>query len=345
MIARTAIAVLALASCSAGGAPVRAQEADLTVLPPAQNGYKPATTEWGEPDFRGGWPIDHLNGRTPFQRDPKHGDRIFLTDEEFAEREEMVAELERRYENEDTQGKMGIGHWAEVAAANRRTSWIVSPADGRLPAYTAEGKRRSDAMRSSWRQGQAFDWVSDFDSWDRCITRGLPASMFPFMYNNGMRIFQSPGLVALQMEMVHETRLIPTDGSAPVPRQIRNWLGESRGRWENGNTLVVETTNFRPGPSATNIGTTGSPPANDTPVSSEAKLVETFTMTGPDSIVYDFTWSDPTIFTAPWSARLDWVRDDEFQIFEYACHEGNVQIRNYITASRAERAQERESSQ
>ena len=345
MIARAAVAVLALACCLAGGATAHAQETDLTVLPPAQNGYRPATTEWGEPDFRGGWPIDHLNGRTPFQRDPKHGDRIFLTDEEFAEREEMVAELERRYENEDTQGKMGIGHWAEVAAANRRTSWIVSPADGRLPAYTAEGKRRSDAMRSSWRQGQAFDWVSDFDSWDRCITRGLPASMFPFMYNNGMRIFQSPGLVALQMEMVHETRLIPTDGSAPVPRQIRNWLGESRGRWENGNTLVVETTNFRPGPSATNIGTTGSPPANDTPVSSEAKLVETFTMTGPDSIVYDFTWSDPTIFTAPWSARLDWVRDDEFQIFEYACHEGNVQIRNYITASRAERAQERESSQ
>jgi hypothetical protein len=345
VIARGALAVLALACCSAGGAPVRAQEADLTVLPPAQNGYEPATTEWGEPDFRGGWPIDHLNGRTPLQRAPEHGNRIFLTDEEFAEREEMVAQLEKRYENEDTQDKMGIGHWAEVAAANRRTSWIVSPADGRLPAYTAEGKLRSDAMQSSWRQGQVFDWVTDFDSWDRCITRGLPASMLPFMYNNGMRIFQSPGLVALQMEMVHETRLIPTDGSAPVPRQIQNWLGESRGRWENGNTLVVETTNFKPGPSATNIGTTGSPPANDTPVSSEARLVETFTMTGPDSIVYDFTWSDPVTFTEPWSARLDWKRDDEFQIFEYACHEGNVQIRNYITASRAERAQERESSQ
>jgi len=177
------------------------------------------------------------------------------------------------------------------------------------------------------------------------VTRGLPASMLPFMYNNGMRIFQSPGLVALQMEMIHETRLIPTDGRAAIPRRIEQWLGESSGHWEGGNTLVVETTNFRPGPSATNIGTTGSPPENDTPVSSDARLVETFTMTGPDSIIYDFTWQDPVVFTAPWSARLEWMRDDDFGIFEYACHEGNVQIRNYITSSRAGRAQERESSQ
>lgn len=325
-----------------------AQEGDLTALPPAQNGYPAKKTEWGEPDFRGGWPIDHLNGRTPLQRDPKHGERIFLTEAEFGERADTVAQLAKRYENEDSQGKMGIGHWAEVAAANRRTSWIVSPANGRLPAYTEEGKRRSDAMQSTWVQGQQFDWVSDFDSWDRCITRGLPASMFPFMYNNGMRVFQSPGIVAIQMEMVHETRIIPTDGRAAIPVQIRNWLGESRGHWEDGNTLVVETTNFQPGPSATNIGTTGSPPENDTPVSAGARLIERFTMTGPDSIVYDFTWQDPEIFSAPWSARLDWQRDDGFEIFEYACHEGNVQIRNYITASRAGRAQERlerESSQ
>jgi hypothetical protein len=194
-------------------------------------------------------------------------------------------------------------------------------------------------MRSTWRAGQTFEWTDDFDSWDRCITRGLPASMFPFMYNNGMRIFQSPGLVALQMEMVHETRLIPTDGRPPVPSQIQNWLGESRGRWEDGNTLVVETTNLKPGPSATNIGTTGSPRFNDTPVSEQAKITERFTMTGPDAIVYEVTLEDPVVFTAPWTARLDWQRDDEFEIFEYACHEGNVQIRNYITASRAGEAQ------
>lgn len=337
MIARRAALLAAALACSA--LPVAAQELDLTVVQPVPGDYKPATTPWGEPDFRGGWPIDHLNGRTPLQRDTAHGNRAYLTDEEFAARDEAVQQLARRYENEDNQGTMGIGHWAEVAAANRRTSWITSPANGRLPEYTAEGARLASEMRSTWRRGQPFDSWLDFDSWDRCITRGLPASMFPFMYNNGMRIFQAPGVVALQMEMVHETRIIPTDGRPGIPSQIHNWMGESRGHWENGNTLVVETTNLRPGPSATNIGTTGSPPENDTPVSEQATLTERFTMTGPDSIVYEFSWNDPVIFTSPWSARLEWQRDDDFGIYEYACHEGNVQIRNFITASRAERAQ------
>ena len=254
--------------------------------------------------------------------------------------EQQVQALEQRYENEDSEDSIGIGHWAEMGGASRRTSYIIAPADGRLPAFTAEGQSRSDAMRSTWRQGQHFDWVTDFDSWDRCITRGLPASMFPFMYNNGMRIFQSPGLVALQLEMVHETRMIYTDGRDPVPVQLDGWLGFSRGRWENGNTLVIETSGFQPGPSATNIGTTGSPRENDTPVSADAVMTERLTMTGPDSIVYEVTWNDPVVFTGPWTARLDWQRDDDYQMFEYACHEGNVQVRNYITASRAQRAQE-----
>jgi hypothetical protein len=336
--------VAAVAAVALAPAAATAQERDLTVLVPVPQDYKAKTTAWGEPDFRGGWPIDHLNGRTPLQRDPKYGNRAYLNDEEFAQRDAEVEKLAERYENEDKKGTMGIGHWAEVASANRRTSWITSPANGRLPDYTAEGKRLSSEMRSSWRRGQPFDWVTDFDTWDRCITRGLPASMFPFMYNNGMRIFQSPGTVALQMEMVHETRIIPTDGRASIPNQIHNWLGESRGHWENGNTLVVETTNFRPGPSATNIGTTGSPPENDTPVSEQAKMVERFTMTGPEEIIYEFTWTDPVVFTQPWSARLEWKRDDNFGIYEYACHEGDVQIRNFITASRAERAQEAQSA-
>ena len=329
----------AVAAVGLGPAAAPAQERDLTVLEPVPQGYKAKTTSWGEPDFRGGWPIDHLNGRTPLQRDPKYGNRAYLTAEEFAQRDAEVQVLSRRYESEEEKGTMGIGHWAEVASANRRTSWITSPANGRLPEYTAEGKRLSSEMRSTWRRGQPFDTWLDFDSWDRCITRGLPASMFPFMYNNGMRIFQSPGIVALQMEMVHETRIIPTDGRPGIPSAIGNWMGESRGRWENGNTLVVETTNFRPGPSSTNIGTTGSPPENDTPVSEQAHMVERFTMTGPNTIIYEFTWTDPVIFTQPWSARLEWQRDDDFGIYEYACHEGNVQIRNFIAASRAEREQ------
>ncbi|WAT18906.1 hypothetical protein OZN62_04870 [Aurantiacibacter sp. MUD11] len=331
--------VLLLASAALlGSSGALAQEEDLTQLPAPSDDYRPALTSWGEPDFRGGWPIDHLNGRTPLQRAAEYGDRQLLTEAEYAERAEMVEQLEQRYQNEDSSGTMGIGHWAEVSPANRRTSWITAPADGQLPAYTEEGARRSEAMNSTWAAGQVFEWVDDFDSWDRCITRGLPASMFPFMYNNGMRIFQAPGLVALQMEMVHEVRMIPTDGSAHLPRQIGQWLGDSRGTWEDHNTLRVETTNFRPGPSATNIGTTGSPRENDTPVSAEAHMVERFHMVGENEIIYEFTWTDPVIFTAPWSARLEWQRDDDYGMYEYACHEGNVQIRNYITTSRADAA-------
>lgn len=315
-----------------------AHEEDLTAIPAVPTDYSPGLTEWGEPDFRGGWPIDHLNGRTPLERDPAFGNRAFLTEEEFAARVEQVTALGERFANEDDQDKMGIGHWAEMGDPSRRTSFLIDPPNGRLPERTASGQKLTGEMRSSWRSGQSFDWVDDFDSWDRCITRGLPASMFPFMYNNGMRIFQSPGLVALQMEMVHETRLIYTDGRPAISSRIQNWLGESRGSWEGPNTLVIETTNFMPGPSATNIGTTGSPPFNDTPVSNEARMIERLTMTGPDTITYDVTWDDPAIFTAPWTARLDWKRDDSYEMFEYACHEGNVQVRNYITASRAERA-------
>ncbi|GAA0283143.1 hypothetical protein GCM10009127_25720 [Alteraurantiacibacter aestuarii] len=336
---RGVIMTLALAAIAATSGGAVAQEEDLTVLPAPANDFQPELTAWGEPDFRGGWPIDHLNGRTPLQRAAEHGNRQLLTQDEYAARAEVVEALEQRYQNEDSSGTMGIGHWAEVAAANRRTSWITSPQDGQLPAFTAEGQRLSDAMRSTWVQGQEFNTWLDFDSWDRCISRGLPASMFPFMYNNGMRIFQSPGIVAIQMEMVHETRIIPTDGRASIPAQIDQWLGESRGHWEDHNTLVVETTNFKPGPSATNIGTTGSPRENKSPVSGQARLVERFHMTGPGQIIYEFTWTDPVVYTQPWSARLEWQRDDSYEIYEYACHEGNVQVRNFITASRAEREQ------
>ncbi len=114
-------------------------------------------------------------------------------------------------------------------------------------------------------------------------------------------------------------------------------MGESRGHWENGNTLVVETTNFKPGPSATNAGTVNSPPDNKTPVSESARYTERFTITGPNSVNYRATWNDPVVFTKPWTVSLDWRRNEKYGMFEYACHEGDVQIRNFITSSRAQR--------
>jgi hypothetical protein len=310
----------------------RAQTGDLTAIPPVPKDYKPGQTAWGEPDFRGTWPIDHLN-MTPLQRSAEQGNRYWLTDAEYAARAQRLAATEEKA------GKLGMGHWVEAGAPNRRTALMIDPPDGRLPALTAEGKRLSSLMKSDDLPGQEFDWVDDFDTWDQCITRGMPASMFPYNYNNGMRIFQSPGVVALQMEMVHETRIIPTDGAPGVPTAIHNWIGESRGHWEGANTLVIETTNFKPGPSALNVGAWGSPPGNVTPVSASAKMTERLTMTGRDAIVYEVTWHDPVVFSAPWTARLDWRRNDKYEIFEYACHEGNVQIRGFISSSRAKRAQ------
>lgn len=318
-------------------APAMAQQQDLTQVPPIAQDYQPKKTSWGEPDFRGGWPVDHLNG-LPLQRTAEQGNRVFLNEAELAERQTRIARLAGRYEAEDSSDKLGQGHWVEMGDPTNRTSLLVVPANGRVPAMTEEGKRRSALMRSSWRQGQTFDSPADFDNWDRCITRGLPASMMPMMYNNGLRIFQSPGVVVIQMEMIHEARIIPTDGRPGIPAQIGNWSGESRGHWEDANTLVIETTNFRPGASATNIVTSGSPPWNDSPISDQARLVERLTMTGPDSIVYESRWTDPVIFTEPFGAQLDWKRNDGYEFFEYACHEGNVQMRNYINASRAQRA-------
>jgi hypothetical protein len=332
-----AIATVLVCGAGAGLAQrTTAPPADLTAVPAVPQSYRPAKTAWGEPDLRGIWPIDHLNG-TPMQRDPAQGNRMFLNDAEFAARSDKVNTAAGRADKEDSSDKLGQGHWVEMGQPTRRTSLLIAPGNGRLPDMTAEGRRRSALMRSSWRKGQSFDWVTDFDSWDRCITRGMPASMLPMQYNNGIRIFQSPGVVAIQLEMIHDVRIIPTDGRTGTDHAAR-LLGESVGRWEKGNTLVVETTHLQSGPSATSIVTTGSPPENDTPISEQAKIVERFTMTGPDSIVYEMTYTDPIVFTAPWTVRLDWQRNSKYQFFEYACHEGNVQIRNYISASRAERA-------
>jgi hypothetical protein len=339
---RLARPILLLAACGvalSALAPANA-EGDLTKLPAIDMSFKPAKTSWGDPDLRGSWPIDYLNGLV-LERNAKYGDRILMNDAEYAELRKRQDALQARYDEDNANNKIGRGHWDEAGELTRQTSLIVSPANGRLPALTPQGKAMGEKMRSSWRRDQAFDSPEDFDSWDRCITRGLPASMLPMHYNNGIRIFQAPGMVAIQLEMIHETRIIPTDGKPGIPTKLLNWMGESRGHWENGNTLVVETTNFKPGPSATNTVTVGSPPQNDTPISTSAKLTEWFIMTGPDSVTYKATWNDPVVYTAPWTVQFDWKRQDDYGMFEYACHEGDIQIRNYINASRAQRAKDK----
>ncbi|MFC3097456.1 hypothetical protein [Alteraurantiacibacter palmitatis] len=324
----------------AGALPAVAQDVpdDLTVMPAVSNDYQPARTPWGDPDFRGTWPINDI-AELPVERPDRFGMRHWKTDEELAAEQGRVEALEQAYESEDHQGTIGLGHWIEYQAGSRRTSMIVEPANGKLPRLTRQGIHDAAEMRSSWVVGQTFDWVDDFDSWDRCWTRGFPASMLPFRYNNGIRIFQAPGYVVIVLEMLG-TRIIPVGNTAQWPAGVSGMFGQSRGRWEDHNTLVVETTNLQPGASALNIATRGVPPNNTLPMSRQARTVERFHMIGPDTITYELTYADPVMFEAPFTLRMDWTRDDAYEFFEYACHEGNVQIRNYITADRAAREAE-----
>lgn len=291
-------------------------------------GWKHPMTPWGEPDLQGMWPLNHLIS-TPFQRPERFGERRFLTDEEFAAAQKSAEARNTRFES-------GAIPQADSGGATRLTSLMSDPPNGRFPALTAKGKELYDKMRGSYKPGQTvFDSPEDFDSWDRCITRGLPVSMLTRNYNVGIRIMQSPGYVVILLEMAHEARIIPTGGRPALDPSIKQWLGESRGRWE-GNTLVVETTNFNGKPAMTNAGVPGSPPL--TPATENMRFMERFTRTANDTIEYKMTVVDPDVLTSSWSAEFPMKLDNKYEMFEYACHEGNTAIRNYIETSRFERA-------
>jgi hypothetical protein len=320
-------------------AELRAKHPELYVLPPISTRYQPKRTAWGDPDLRGMWPTDSLGG-LPLQRPEGMGERVFLSPDELKARDKLMDQWRHAAADEIQSNHLGSGNWVEMTGAGRRTSMLVEPKDGRLPALTPEGKRAEQMGRSSWVPRQTFDWVTDFDSWDRCISRGFPASMLPFRYNNGVQILQSPGYVVINLEMIHDARIIPLDGRPSHPGTT-NWMGESRGHWE-GNTLVVETDHIRPGAAPLNAATTGGPtPAwNTIPMSPKAHVTERFTPTGPNTIVYEMTYSDPEVWTQPFSLRVDWTRNEKYKFYEYACHEGDEQVRNYIVTSRIQRAKD-----
>ena len=323
---------------------------DLTSMPPVPHTYVPKKTSWGDPDLRGTWPIDNI-ASLPMNRPANVQGRAWQTEEEYARRLQQANGSDAAYAREDKQGTIGMGHWVESDSSGRRTNLVVDPPNGQLPPLTPQAEALYRAGRSSWTPNTKYNWVTDFDSWDRCVSRGFPASMLPFRYNNGIRVYQSPGYVTIALEMLG-TRVIPIRTGDPQhwPAPVEAWLGNSVGHWE-GNTLVIETTNIKTGDSATqdhfarngsplNMATMGVPPWNTIPTSKQAKVVERLTPTGPNSIVYEMTYSDPEVFTAPFTARLDWTRNDDYAFFEYACHEGDVQVRNYINSSRAGTLQE-----
>jgi hypothetical protein len=285
-------------------------------------------TQWGDPDLEGEWTTEGEYG-VPIERPAQYGTRPFLTDDEYARRlEDVRIRDERDLARVDVlSGKVDapnapIPHWREYNTTSRRTSLVIDPPDGRLPARTAQARPVPVQRCGSLQRGEPCDTYEDYGLGVRCIVHGggLPDAMIPAVYNANMRIVQSPGFVAISYELIHDTRVIPLDtperGTTPA---LRTYMGLSRGHWE-GTTLVVETTSLK-------ANTRGSSPA--------LRLIERFTRTERNAIDYRVTFIDPATWTAPWTAALDMrKRTDDAGVFEYACHEGNYGLSYMLSTSR-----------
>jgi hypothetical protein len=297
--------------------------------------WTPPRTPWGHPDIQGIF-TNRDEANTPLERpDQLQGKSL----QDFtaadlaalaAQRQALAAKVAGGIGGAETGA--GPTHWYEHLQGNGSRPWlIVDPPDGKLPALTAPASRREAAVAAlndaRNGEGRADSW-EDRSLYDRCITRGLPASMMPAIYGNAYQIVQTPEYVAIRYEMIHETRIIPLDGRPRLGPNIRQYMGDARGRWD-GNTLVVETTNFT---SKTHFG------YNNRYNSERFRLVERFTPTGPDAVLWQVTVEDPETWTKPWTFAMPLSRDDSQQIFEYACHEGNRGLEHILRGARAEEA-------
>ncbi len=325
ILATAAWATMSLAAASTQ-ANAQQSEAQVGTPPPAPAGWEAPRTPWGDPDMRGTYPLESM-GSTPMQRPARFGTRRLLSDEEYTAAFESASELADLADVEDEAGVLGSGNWFERGEPLRQTSLIVEPADGRIPAMTEAGLTLRDQMSDSWNT-EVFEGPWDFNSLDRCLSRGLPATMIPFPYNNGLRIFQAPGVVVINLELIHETRVIRLDETPPLPGDIRTFLGSSRGHWE-GNTLVVKTTHFNGASPMVIVGPSNSP----IPTSDQLQVTEHFTLYAPGEVYYEAWIEDPVVLTGGFKMGFPWTRDDEYEPFEYACHEGNTIIPAYIRAT------------
>jgi hypothetical protein len=277
-------------------------------------------TPWGHPDLQGTWSSDDVRG-IPLQRPEELGTRAELTDEEFAEREQR---------NETEVARLREGGTAFLAERGvrsfRQTSLVVDPPNGRIPALTPSGQQRTDAQTAR-RRSRPASW-EDRSLYDRCLTRGVVGSILPVIYGNGLEILQTPDAVVIRYEMIHETRIVPLDGRPHVGEAIKMYMGDARGRFE-GATLVVESTNFI---GRTGIGLNGNGP----PSTPSMRLVERFTRVADDRIDYSVTVTDPETYTAPFTIAFPITPQPDYQVLPYECHEGNMALRNILSAARAE---------
>jgi hypothetical protein len=284
-----------------------------------------AKTAWGEPDLQGVWTSDAALG-IPRERPDKFGNRATLSDEEFAEAHK--SDEKRRTDGENAVGAFrNDGAWK--TKSYRQTSIVVEPEDGHTPAFTEQALTRSATRdRGSFGEGPFRDQL-DFTLYDRCITRGIVGSIMPVVYGNGNRIIQSPGVVVISYEMVHDTRVIYTDGRPHLPSKVRQYLGDSRGHWE-GNTLVIETTNF------TDQTSIGGGNGNGLRHSADLKLTERITRVDGDELRYEVHIDDPKTYVKPWTLSLPLTSPPGYVLLPYECHEGNYMLKNSLSAERAE---------
>ena len=317
-------------------------------------------TPWGDPDLQGTWTSDDTWG-VPFERPKQFGTRATLTEDEIKDRAKNIAaergirgnRRRKPFARQDSVGCEGKGRgcacrhrragtaveWmprrflgigASLRAELRiRASQVVDPPDGRLPPLTPEAQAKLDAKMKLRRETIPGSYVN-WSDYDRCITRGVAGSILPVIYGNGLEIVQTPGYVAIRYEMVHDVRIIPTDGRPHLSSNIRSYMGDAVGHWE-GKTLVVETTNLLGDTLAVGVNGDGG-----APYSEDLKLTERFTRVSPNTINYQLTVNDPKTYTAPWTVAFPITQEPGYKLFEYACHEGNMAMHNMLSAARME---------
>ena len=288
----------------------------------APDGWTAPRTPWGDPDLQGQW---NSQTSTPLER-PLDGP-LAATDRLTVEAAEALEAANREaFDLPPREGSVGNynAFWRDIGRALTRTSLIVDPPDGRIPPLSAEGAARIARERAERAQrGPATspDTYSDLSPWTRCISRGWNG--IGSWYSSNYQIFQVPGYVVVFQELIHEARIIPLDERPHLPASVRLWMGDSRGRWE-GDTLVVETTNF-------------SPQTNFRGSRDTLHLTERYTRTDDDTLDYRFTIDDPHTFQRPWSVVRPMTRiTDRVSIFEYACHEGNYSMAGILAGARAQ---------
>jgi hypothetical protein len=279
----------------------------------------------GEPDLQGLWTNRTI---TPFERPVELGDKAYWTEAEAAAIEKRAAE--NQVDRPPQPGDPGTYNqaWSDTGTKvlpTRQTSLVVDPPNGRIALTPWAEEKRDYALT------HVDDSYEHMTTWDRCITRGVPGGMFPAGYNNAYRIVQSPGVVAIYSEMIHEIRIIPVDGRPHLPSDIRQWTGDSVGHWE-GNTLVVDTTNYNgKGMIATSAATMR---IRGVPQSEALHVIERFARSSRDTISYEVTVDDSKAYARTWKVAMPLSLEPNYTIYEYACHEGNQAVVDVLRGGR-----------